>query len=51
MKAPVQLKGEIRYAIQLAGRTARCIAGVQTVSTFFSILGGSTALAAIADNS
>ena len=49
MKEHVQLKGEIRYAIRLAERTARLYRRVQTVSTFFSILGGSAALAAIAD--
>jgi hypothetical protein len=48
VKEHVQLKGEIRYAIRLAERSAP-VSLVQTVSTFFSILGGSAAFAAIAD--
>lgn len=41
MKTREQLIGEIRYAIRLTERTARLYRHIQTVGTFFTILGGS----------
>lgn len=48
MKTREQLIGEIRYAIRLTQRTARLYRRVQTVGTFFGILGGSAAIGALA---
>lgn len=40
-KTREQLIGEIRYAIRLAERTARLYRHIQTMGTFFTVLGGS----------
>ncbi|SFK75089.1 hypothetical protein SAMN05216302_101459 [Nitrosomonas aestuarii] len=50
MKEKEQLIGEIRYAIRLTQRTARLYRRVQTFGIFMSIIGGSAAIASIADN-
>lgn len=50
MKDKDQLIGEIRYAIRLTQRTARLYRKVQTFGVFLSIIGGSAAIVAIADN-
>ncbi|MFA7241432.1 MAG: hypothetical protein WC091_15070 [Sulfuricellaceae bacterium] len=44
------LQNEIRYAIRLTERTARLYRLVQTVGVFFSILGGSAAMASLSGN-
>jgi hypothetical protein len=49
-KDHVQLKGEVRYAIRLAERTAHFYRRIQAVSVFFSVLGGSAAVSAVADS-
>lgn len=47
-KTKEMLQGEIRYAIRLTQRTARLYRHLQTTGIFFSILGGSAALSAVA---
>jgi hypothetical protein len=44
-----ELLGEIRYAIRLSERTARLYRRVQTFGVFCTILGGSAALAGVAN--
>lgn len=50
MKDKTLLLSEIRYAIRLTQRTARFYRRIQSVGTFLSIIGGSAAIASIADN-
>ena len=49
MKTKEQLISEIRYAIRLTQRTARLYRRIQTVGIFMSIIGGSAAMASLAD--
>lgn len=49
MKDRNQLIGEIRFAIRLTQRTARLYRRIQTCGVFLSIIGGSAAMASIAD--
>lgn len=44
MKTREQLIGEIRYAVRLTERTARLYRHIQTIGTFFSIVGGSATM-------
>lgn len=47
-KTKEMLQGEIRYAIRLTQRTARLYRRLQTVGVFFTILGGSATMSAVA---
>ncbi len=49
-KSKEQLIAEIRYTIRLCQRTARFYRRIQAIGTFFGILGGSAAMAALSDN-
>ena len=49
MKDKNQLISEIRYAIRLTQRTARLYRRIQTIGIFLSIIGGSVAMASLAD--
>jgi len=49
MKDKTLLLSEIRYAIRLTQRTARFYRRIQSVGTFLSIIGGSAAIASIAN--
>jgi len=49
MKDRNQLIGEIRFAIRLTQRTARLYRRIQTCGVFLSIIGGSAAMASMAD--